>query len=450
MKRRIIQLCSIIMAAAMLISIAAADSSPQTALDESLRQLAADVPSPEFGTTAGEWTVLCLARGAYYGTDSKYFSDYYSRIEKTVAETAASVNQDGKLHKVKSTENSRLIIALSSIGRNAENVAGINLVAPLDDFKWLTKQGLNGPVFALIALDSAGYDSQVRQQCVDYILSSQLSDGGWALSGSVADPDMTSMALQALVTYRSNPAVESAAERGFSCLSSIQQENGGYSSWGSINSESIAQVIVACTAWGIDPNTDSRFVKNASAIDALMEYYVEDSRGFAHVLESTDGYSGGEVNCIATDQACYALVSYVRFLNGQTSLYDMSDVSRYTENNTGAENGTPEKNPDSPVSSPKPENNTAPDKAESPAASEAPKPSAAADESGSKKDKESVTAKKKKNAPKGKTIDEEANYDVNGDGVINAQDAVNSLNDGDAAFAEEILMWFVNGSVAQK
>lgn len=391
----------------MLISVAAAaDRSPQAVLDETMQQLAASVPAPEFGTTAGEWTVLCLARGGYYGTDSEYFSDYYSRIEKTVAATAANVNLDGKLHKVKSTENSRLIIALSSIGRNAKNVAGIDLVAPLDDFNWLIKQGINGPIFALIALDSAGYDSKVRQQCVDYILSKQLSDGGWALSGSVADPDMTAMALQALVNYRSNSAVESAAERGFNCLSSIQKENGGYSSWGSVNSESIAQVIVACTAWGINPNTDSRFIKNASAVDALMEFYVEEGRGFAHVLESTDGYYGGEVNGMATDQACYALVSYIRFLNGQTSLYNMSDVCPDTENNTEAED----------------------DKQEGPAVTEAPNLSVSMD----------------------KSADEEKNYDVNGDGVINAQDAVNSMNDGDVAFAEEIVMWFVNGSVAQK
>ena len=53
---------------------------------------------------------------------------------------------------------------------------------------------------------------------------------------------------------------------------------------------------------------------------------MEDGHGFAHVLESGGGYTGGEVNGMATDQACYALIAYDRFLNGKTALYDMSDA----------------------------------------------------------------------------------------------------------------------------
>ena len=140
---------------------------------------------------------------------------------------------------------------------------------------------------------------------------------------------MTAMALQALAHYADNADVKAAAERGFAALSSIQKDNGGYASWGSVNSESIAQVIVACTAWGIDPSTDSRFVKSGgSPIDALLEFYIPDGKGFAHVLETTGGYTGGEVNAMATDQACYALVAYDRFVNNKNALYDMTDVAR--------------------------------------------------------------------------------------------------------------------------
>lgn len=155
-----------------------------------------------------------------------------------------------------------------------------------------------------------------------------LARGGWALIGTAADPDITAMALQALVNYKDQSEVAAAAERAFAKLSAIQKDNGGYASWGSVNSESIAQVIVATTAWGIDPDTDPRFVKNGkSAVDALLTFYVEEGRGFAHVLENSPGYVGGEVNGMATDQACYALVAYNRFQNGKTALYDMSDVN---------------------------------------------------------------------------------------------------------------------------
>ena len=305
----------------------------KTTLNETMAQLAATVTEPSFGTGAGEWTVLSLARGNYYDTGDKYFEDYYSRIEETVKEKAASVNLNGALHKVKSTENSRLIMALSAIGKDPTKVGGVDLVGAYSEngFGWIKKQGLNGPVFALIALDTYNYktsDATIRQQCVDYILQAELANGGWALSGTTADPDMTAMVLQALANYADNSDVKDAAERGFAALSSIQKDNGGYASWGSVNSESIAQVIVACTAWGIDPSTDSRFVKSGgSAVDALLEFYVPDGKGFAHVLETTGGYAGGEVNAMATDQACYALVAYDRFVNNKNALYDMSDVT---------------------------------------------------------------------------------------------------------------------------
>ena len=66
-----------------------------TQMNATMAQLAATVTEPVFGTTAGEWTVLCLARGGYYAKDNAYFSDYYNRIVETVNTTATKV--DSKL-----------------------------------------------------------------------------------------------------------------------------------------------------------------------------------------------------------------------------------------------------------------------------------------------------------------------------------------------------------------
>ena len=295
-------------------------------LADTLAQLAKDVPAPAFGTGAGEWSVLALARGADYGgiaLDNQYYADYYDRIVATVNEKAASVGKGGALHRVKLTENSRLILALSAIGKESTKVGDWNIVEPLSDLASVSKQGINGPIFALIALDTYGYETSnptIRQECIDYILNKQLADGGWALSGTAADPDITAMVLQALANYRSQSAVQTAVEQGVSCLSTIQKDSGGYASWGTVNSESCAQVIVACTALGINPHTDPRFVKNGkSVVDALLTFYVSEDPGFKHIAD------GGK-NGMATDQAAYALVSYVRFLDSKTSLYDMSDV----------------------------------------------------------------------------------------------------------------------------
>lgn len=293
-------------------------------LDDTLTKLANTVTEPKFGTGGGEWTVLSLARAGYFDKDSDYFKGYYDRIVDTVNETAASVNKNGALHSRKYTENSRLIMALSAIGKDAHSVGDWDIIAPLEDFDATVWQGINGPVFALIALDTHNYkttDTTIRQQYIDEILSKEIDGGGWSISGS-ADPDMTAMALQALAPYKNDEKVAAAVERSINKLSSMQKDNGGYASWGSVNSESTAQVIVACTVLGIDPNTDPRFVKNGhSAVDALLEFYDKDSTDltFRHIMDGTG-------NAMATDQASYALVAYQRFIEGKNSLYDMTDV----------------------------------------------------------------------------------------------------------------------------
>ena len=294
-------------------------------MNATMAQLASTVSAPTFGTNAGEWTVVALARGEYYEKTDKYFTDYYNRIVETVNQKASAVNlKNGALHASKSTDNARLIVALASIGKDAKSVGDWNLVNPYNDFSWIKKQGINGVIWALIALDTKDYqttDNTIRQQCVEYILNKQLSDGGWALSGKKSDPDITAMALQALYSYKDQESVKTASEKAFDCLSEIQNEDGGYSSFGDPNSESCAQVIVAATTWGINPDTDSRFIKNGnSVVDALLAHYIEKEARFKHTLN-------GSANGMSTDQACYALVAYHRFVNGKTALYDMSDVT---------------------------------------------------------------------------------------------------------------------------
>ena len=188
-----------------------------------LRTLAGGA-KPEFGSVGGEWKVLALARSGFYPTESGYFSEYYAKIEKLVA-----ANGSPKLHPQKSTENSRLIIALSSIGRDARSVAGFDLTAPLGDFNYVKKQGLNGVIFALIALDcNKNYGmSDIKSQCVDLLLSRECDGGGWALGLGAAEADITAMAITALAPYRKAAA---AIERGVEKLSALQNANGSFSS----------------------------------------------------------------------------------------------------------------------------------------------------------------------------------------------------------------------------
>lgn len=268
-------------------------------------------------TFGSEWLVIALARSGRDVPDS-----YYDSVVKAVQ------SAKGQLSDKKSTEYARTILALTAIGKDPADVGGYDLLAGLADMDDVTYQGINGAIFALLALDSGKYDvpaaaeggTQVtRDGLVAYILAQQLSDGGWALSGTSADPDVTAMALQALAPYRTgDETVDAAVDKGVQLLSDMQLSDGGYSSWGTLNSESCAQVLIALAALGIDPVSDSRFVKNGlTVLDALLAYAV--SGGFRHTLD-------GEADAIATEQALCALTAYARLLDGKTALYDMTDA----------------------------------------------------------------------------------------------------------------------------
>lgn len=266
---------------------------------------------PEFGSVNGEWKVFALARSGKI--KKSYAEAYYMRIEQLVEENGSAV-----LNPSKSTDNSRLVIALTSIGKNAKKVAGFDLLEPLRNFNYVKKQGINGVIFALLAIDSHNeYGMEdIRSECVSFILSREIEGGGWALSGKNPDPDVTAMAITALSRYNS---AKQAVNRGIEVLSRIQNANGGYESFGTENCESCCQVLVALSSVGIDAAGDERFVKNGSSVlDALLSYYV--GGGFSHIL-------GGMVNGMASEQAAYALTAYKRYRSGNNILYNMNDVS---------------------------------------------------------------------------------------------------------------------------
>ena len=298
-------------------------------LNATLAMQATTVAEPSFGTNYGEWTVFGLARGGYYANDSQYFADYYDRIVEYVNTTAAEVDKSGALDSNKSTDNSRLIMALAAIGKDATSVGNWDLVEAYsaNGINWIRKQGMNGTIWTLIALDCGGYetsDPTIRQQCVDAIVSAQHNDGGWSLVTAKAQPsnvDITGMTLTALYPYRDQPAVAEAYETAFNWLSESQLDNGGFPYGQGETSESCVWAIVACTTWGINPDTDPRFIKNGnSAIDNLLTYYLEDQAMFEHGR-------GAGANAMATDQATYGLVAYDRLVKGKTALYDYSDVT---------------------------------------------------------------------------------------------------------------------------
>ena len=326
MKKRILSLALAVLLALSLTpaAFAAVDNTTlNSAVSGTAAFIYATTPSPQVGSIGGEWAVLGLARSGY-SVPEKYYQEYYATVEKYVKDCK------GVLHDKKYTEYSRVIVGLSSIGADARNVGGYDLTKPLGDYDKTIWQGLNGPIWALIALDSRDYPEPtagIRQKYIDRILACQLSDGGWNLFGGTsaadknqtADPDITGMALQALAKYQSQSAVATAIQKALDCMSAQQADDGGFSSMGDSNAESIVQMIVALCELGLDPD-DPRFVKNGtSMLDALMKFR-QSNGGFNHMA------SGGGNNQMTAEQAFYGLVAVQRQRAGKNSLYRMGDA----------------------------------------------------------------------------------------------------------------------------
>ncbi len=277
--------------------------------------------APSVGSVGGEWLALGLARAEKISPE---FADEY---RKNAVEYIKNIGSN-KLHRSKSTDNSRLIAALSSIGTDATDFEGYDLVEPLNDFDYVKKQGVNGPIWALIAVDSLNYeipeDSETanpasREKLVEYILENQTEQGGWSLSNSVPDADLTGMAITALAPYYgTNAGVKPAVDNALEVMSSLQNQTGGFDAFGAQTPEGSAQMVVALCSLGINPNKDARFIKNGSSlIDNMLSFSVDG--GFRHE-------ANGEYNQMSTEQCFYALAAYKRLTENKNRLYDMSDV----------------------------------------------------------------------------------------------------------------------------
>ena len=279
----------------------------------------------------GEWAVLGQAR-AKVPLSEAYIAAYY---EKVVAYVKANIGSDGILRKPDDkntpviTDNERIILALTAIGKDPANVGGENLLKALQnkDIMKVTDTSntdINGLVMGLLALNSRNYTSDTSW-LVQAVLEQQNKDGSWSASADtkpVGDVDMTAMALQALAPYYKdggNETVNTAVEKALNWLSGKYRS--GYDS-----SESCAQVVIALSALNLDANTDARFTKTVegktlSVLGNLLQYRVAENGGFKHQ------FADKAVNEMATEQALCAMAAYARFTEKANALYDMTDAA---------------------------------------------------------------------------------------------------------------------------
>ena len=282
------------------------------------------------------WNVIGLKRSGLYVPES-YINLFYSNV------IAYCESKDWQITRAKYSDYSKLILALTAIGVDARNVMGHNLLAYLSDYENVSRQGNNGTIWALIALksnpayeipeDPSAVQQNSEELLVKKVVGMQCQDGGWTMMGTTGDSDMTGMAMQALASYYNKDGYEdvtAAIDKGLAWIEKNQLSSGGFGTMNTETSESVAQIITALCGVGIDCGEDARFIKNGKwPMTGLFQYYMPEG-GFMHVAAdagNNGGGAGGIIDGMATEQGLYATVAYRRFLDGETFLYDMSDVA---------------------------------------------------------------------------------------------------------------------------
>lgn len=291
------------------------------------------------GTTPGDWYQIGMSR-------LELEDDYAAYLAVVEQEIESRYTKKSKLSASKATEWHRISLAVLASGGNPLSIGtdangnSINLIADgtydRGNTVSLGKQGINGWIWGLIALDSMQYqipDSAFysRDDIIGEIVKKQLSDGGFALTGTVSDPDITAMAIQSLAPYYSRPNIKSVIDKALKLLSEQQLPTGDYASWGMQNVESTAQVMIALCTLGIDPLNDNRFIKEGNTLlDGILRYRMHDG-GFVHsyTYDAENPTSKPtESNTMASEQVLLALAALWRFQNGKGRIYDFTDVKK--------------------------------------------------------------------------------------------------------------------------
>ena len=244
-------------------------------------------------------------------------------IENIILKEIKSNN--GKYNTI--TELEKNILLLNKLGYNVTDIEGINLLECLITSENIEKQGSNGVIFALISLNSINkeivksiYDKDLENvwttdKLIETILSYQNEDGGFSLvKGNDSSIDITAMAISSLATNLEFKGVKESIDRSVEFLNASYKESGGFKSDGKLNSESLAQVIIALTYLNMDPSN----FNEVNLVEELLKYKTDDNK-FSHLL-------GEESNNMATEQANLALIAYDKYLNSESLIYENFDV----------------------------------------------------------------------------------------------------------------------------
>lgn len=299
------------------------------------------------GNGGSDWFAFDISRMGLEDNQAAYLSRMKDVVENIYQ------NLEGSEQKYRLSDIYRMILTIEACGGDPTNFGtdaqgkGIDLV---NDYIWNSiwgdpgNQGINGYIWALLAVDSKNWEEPdgalwTREQLITSLLSRQLADGGFGLVlTDASDVDLTTMTLTALAPYKDSKetysftsavteesvttTVAEAAEKAFACISDMQHEDGSMLTYGQRTSESTSWAMMALASWGRDPETDEQFIKNGhTLLDGLWGFRLEDGS----IIHSLDGEEETTGNNMASYQALYGLEAVCRLKEGKCLVFDLSD-----------------------------------------------------------------------------------------------------------------------------
>ena len=283
------------------------------------------------GSTAGDWYPFGMAASGIADDYAAYLAALRENVRTRYAE-------DGTLSPSKATEWHRIILAALACGADPTRFClspdgePVDLLADGVFYREnVGRQGVNGYIWALIALNTRDYAVpegavNTKETLLAALTEKQTASGGWAAAGDAADADLTAMALIALAPLtKENGTAAAAAAKAVECLASLQDADAGFTNGGLANCESCAVTVTALCCLGIDPATDERFMKNGrSVLDALLAYRLPDG-SFTHAFTADPENPSAvptQPNDMSCQQALYALAALSRLYTDGGSIFD--------------------------------------------------------------------------------------------------------------------------------
>ena len=257
---------------------------------------------------------------------------FYENRKENYNTSTHSFNIASKLVKLNTTTNvamteiDRTIMMLTARGFDCSKLSQYNNGEPyidskgnkIDDlaavlYNYSGDYTINGPIFALLALDMGNYSVPdnarwTREALIDVILKY----GNYDEFGI----DMVGAIMYSLAPYQDDEAYGARVkEKLDKCLELILRKMNfdfSFGGWGTINSESAAWVMMGLCSMGIDWNADPRFSdgQGHSALQHWMDNFANVNEGYFHHTTSVRN------NALATYEGCYASQWYLKFLEG--------------------------------------------------------------------------------------------------------------------------------------